>query len=381
VTKGRGPAAPGGTPGRSGQDLRRRKRPGESGEKITDIGAICRTEGILDALAARWPPPRSDPALAALAALAADVDEHGGQPGPKETWREDTFVRQVRRACGENRVTRARGSAAVRIVLASCRLGLRNTVAVAAAFAVLFICIATAAAMHGRLSWLVTTSSQAAATRQRMSGAPGDAAGRTQTAGASNPGAGEPGSSWPVGASGPVDSSGPGASEPSASERGASRGSGASEPSASSGPGASEPSASERGASDRVGGSGSGSGGSGITAHVAAEPVRGHRDQRSDPAERRGDGAGRTSAGIRPRGLGAVDGRRFRSGAGRPRRCWHPRSRIAWSGLAPAGHAHPGVAGSGMAGSCRGWRCRRHPLRWGSSWARPCHGRWRSDDE
>ena len=177
MTKGRGPAAPGGTPGRSGQDLRRRKRPGESGEKITDIGAICRTEAILDALAARWPPAGSDPALAALAALAVDVDEHGGLPSPRETWTGRRLVRQVRTACGENRDTRTQGSAAVRMVLATCRTGMRNTVAVAAAFAVLFICIATAAAMHGRLSWLVATSGQAAATRQRMSGAPGDAAG------------------------------------------------------------------------------------------------------------------------------------------------------------------------------------------------------------
>ncbi len=56
MTTGRGPAAPGGaprSPRNSGCDSRQRQRPGESGDEIIDIGAICRTDAIVNAFTAR----------------------------------------------------------------------------------------------------------------------------------------------------------------------------------------------------------------------------------------------------------------------------------------------------------------------------------------
>jgi hypothetical protein len=130
VTMGRDPAAPGGTPRSprsSGRDLRRRERPGASGEEIADIGAICRTEAILHALEARRARDREpaggqsgaagsggavvgsgvsggDPALAVLAALASDVDEHAELPCLDDPWQDDAFLRQIRAVCADSRV-------------------------------------------------------------------------------------------------------------------------------------------------------------------------------------------------------------------------------------------------------------------------------------
>ena len=53
-----------------------------------------------------------DPALAVLAALASDVDEHAELTCFHEPWRDDAFLRQVRAVCGESRVQGKAGSTA-----------------------------------------------------------------------------------------------------------------------------------------------------------------------------------------------------------------------------------------------------------------------------
>jgi len=160
VTTGCDPTAPGGTPRSprsSGRDWRRRKRPGESGGEIADIGAICRTEAILNALAAtracEREPARGqsgaagksaseapggmpgnavsgggtpgaaesggagsggavigsglsggDLALAVLAALAADVDEQPEPPCLHDRWQDDACLRQIRAVYADSTV-------------------------------------------------------------------------------------------------------------------------------------------------------------------------------------------------------------------------------------------------------------------------------------
>jgi len=59
--------------------LRQWERPGESGVEITDIGAICRTETILDALANRRPAPP-----AGNATRAGDTQSTAGEPDAGE---------------------------------------------------------------------------------------------------------------------------------------------------------------------------------------------------------------------------------------------------------------------------------------------------------
>ncbi len=329
MTTGRDPTAPGGTPRSprsSGRDSRRRKRPGESGEEIADIGAICRTEAILNALAARrarerepaagqsgaagkpvseapgvpergvgdscaggpgagrprvaeahegdsgtggvsgcgagspgardrgMPEPAKgesgaaasapeatvakgakkpgetgdtgekketaetagtagivvpevsggvmpeggvpggvmpggavggsgvsggDPALAVLAALASDVDEHAEPPCLHDPWQDDAFLCQIRAVCGDSGV-QGKAGLTCGTMLTSCRAGMRAAVAVGVTAAALTI--PGAAGMHGRLPWLAATSRPAMAVPRQRSNAPDDAMGPPQAA-------------------------------------------------------------------------------------------------------------------------------------------------------------------------------------------------------
>ena len=90
---GRGPGAPGVTPGL--EFTRRRAAAGGTGGQAVDLGEIRRSEEAINVLAARraaGPELTHDPALALLGALAADVDtpgtraEHaaGWPPGPAQ---------------------------------------------------------------------------------------------------------------------------------------------------------------------------------------------------------------------------------------------------------------------------------------------------------
>ena len=145
MTTGSGPAV-GETPSRP-QDGRRatgsKSLPGESGEDVTDIGEIRRTEEMLEGLASRgnrvttvgWAVARADPAVSVLAALVRDVEEHAGQ----------------RR--GEHRHRK----------LPSGRAGMRGAAAAVVAAAALATSGVAAAGMHGRLPWLAKTFRQAAA--------------------------------------------------------------------------------------------------------------------------------------------------------------------------------------------------------------------------
>ena len=72
---GRGPGAPGMTPGLD--FTRRRADDAAPGTVAADLGEIRQAEAVIDRLAARAPVPPGrpdDPALALLTALAADVD-------------------------------------------------------------------------------------------------------------------------------------------------------------------------------------------------------------------------------------------------------------------------------------------------------------------
>ncbi len=72
---GRGPGAPGVTPGL--EFTRRRAAAGGTGDPAVDLGEIRRSEEAINVLAARGasgPELAHDPALALLGALAADVD-------------------------------------------------------------------------------------------------------------------------------------------------------------------------------------------------------------------------------------------------------------------------------------------------------------------
>jgi hypothetical protein len=75
VITGRGPGAPGVTPGL--EFTRRRAAAGGTGGQAVDLGEIRRSEEAINVLAARsatGPELLHDPALALLSALAADVD-------------------------------------------------------------------------------------------------------------------------------------------------------------------------------------------------------------------------------------------------------------------------------------------------------------------
>ncbi len=89
---GRGPGAPGVTPGL--KLTRRRATAGGTGGQAVDLGEIRRSEEALNVLAARGaggPQHSRDPALALLGALVADVDLPGapagpGDAGPADLW-------------------------------------------------------------------------------------------------------------------------------------------------------------------------------------------------------------------------------------------------------------------------------------------------------
>jgi hypothetical protein len=79
VITGRGPGAPGMTPGV--EFTRGRVAAGKPGDRAFDLGEIRRSEEIIGVLAARGATPGSllrDPAVAVLSALTADVDERDG---------------------------------------------------------------------------------------------------------------------------------------------------------------------------------------------------------------------------------------------------------------------------------------------------------------
>jgi len=85
VITGRGPGAPGITPGL--EFTRRRAGAAAPGTVAADLGEIRAAEEAIDLLARRAgapPGPLGDPALALLSALAADVDEPG--TGVRENW-------------------------------------------------------------------------------------------------------------------------------------------------------------------------------------------------------------------------------------------------------------------------------------------------------
>ncbi len=84
---GRGPGAPGVTPGL--QFTRRRATAGGTGGRAVDLGEIRRSEEAINVLAARGaagPEFAHDPALALLGALAADVDAPDTRPGTAPGW-------------------------------------------------------------------------------------------------------------------------------------------------------------------------------------------------------------------------------------------------------------------------------------------------------
>src|ERR1019366_8655860 len=83
VITGRGPGAPGVTPGL--KFTRRRATAGGTGGQAVDLGEIRRSEEALNVLGARGaggPEHSRDPALALLGALVADVDMPGALAGP-----------------------------------------------------------------------------------------------------------------------------------------------------------------------------------------------------------------------------------------------------------------------------------------------------------
>jgi hypothetical protein len=85
VITGRGPGAPGITPGL--EFTRRRAGAAAPGTVAADLGEIRAAEEAIDLLARRAGAPPGlpdDPALALLSALAADVDEPG--TGVRENW-------------------------------------------------------------------------------------------------------------------------------------------------------------------------------------------------------------------------------------------------------------------------------------------------------
>jgi hypothetical protein len=90
VITGRGPGAPGMTPG---LDITRR-RAGQAAPAAVaaDLGEIRQSEEAIELLAARAAAPPGlpdDPAFALLTALAADVDEPGSGVGQEEeVWRD-----------------------------------------------------------------------------------------------------------------------------------------------------------------------------------------------------------------------------------------------------------------------------------------------------
>ena len=86
---GRGPGAPGVTPGL--EFTRRRAAAGGTGGQAVDLGEIRRSEEAINVLAARGaagPELSHDPALAMLGALVADVNTPGTRAEHGAGWRE-----------------------------------------------------------------------------------------------------------------------------------------------------------------------------------------------------------------------------------------------------------------------------------------------------
>ena len=104
---GRGPGAPGVTPGLD--FTRRRATVGGTGGRAVDLGEIRRSEEAINVLAARGatgPQLPRDPALALLGALVADVDTPGtltepGVPGPGDLQRAIAAAGWPGRAAGQ----------------------------------------------------------------------------------------------------------------------------------------------------------------------------------------------------------------------------------------------------------------------------------------
>jgi hypothetical protein len=221
VTRGRRPAAPGGTPrGSDGDRLgSRHQRPAgepaidtiepviepaeEITEEIVDIGEIRRTEELLNALARGHAGPGGtgpaeapagsaaggtgaatgtsgpaagdagsgepderrayEPAVAALAALAADVRAGAGAPGDQDVLRDDGFRRRVHAACGQDRGWANMGAATPGGGRPPRRTGMRAAVTAAAAAAAVATSGVAAAGLHGRLLWLAGGARRAAA--------------------------------------------------------------------------------------------------------------------------------------------------------------------------------------------------------------------------
>jgi hypothetical protein len=87
VITGRGPGAPGVTPGL--EFTRRRAAPGGTGGQAVDLGEIRRAEEAINVLAARraaGPELTHDPALALLSALVAEVDTPSTLAGADPDW-------------------------------------------------------------------------------------------------------------------------------------------------------------------------------------------------------------------------------------------------------------------------------------------------------
>jgi hypothetical protein len=87
VITGRGPGAPGVTPGL--QFTRRRAAAGGTGGQAVDLGEIRRAEEAINVLAARraaGPQLSHDPALALLSALVAEVDTPSTLAGADHGW-------------------------------------------------------------------------------------------------------------------------------------------------------------------------------------------------------------------------------------------------------------------------------------------------------
>jgi hypothetical protein len=110
VTSGGGPAEPGGmprVPERGTHGSPQGDEWGAPADEIVDLRDIRRTEEILDALAANVFRSREtgragadEPAVAALAALAADVRSGAGSPGYEDRARDESFRRRLHAACG-----------------------------------------------------------------------------------------------------------------------------------------------------------------------------------------------------------------------------------------------------------------------------------------
>jgi hypothetical protein len=112
VITGRGPGAPGVTPG--AEFTRGRVAAGNPGDGAVDLGEIRRSEEVIGVLAARAATPAPmlrDPAVALLSALAADVDARDAVPGRRPGVLPGP-ARHLRRTAGVPVAASPRGTAA-----------------------------------------------------------------------------------------------------------------------------------------------------------------------------------------------------------------------------------------------------------------------------